>query len=248
MSSDQFYGRHAASLPSLDGGGEQAARVLPGRRERRKAETREKLFRIAMRLFAERGFFETTTENITAAADVGEGTFFNYFPSKQHILTMLSEKQIEKVITAHREAETGKVSIRQVLHQLMNAIAQEPGRTPALTRSLFTAFISNDEVRELVRNTMARGRGYIAKIIAAGQRRGEVRPERDAAALAMAFQRNVLGTLLLWSMQPKDDLEVWLEETFKDFWAAAENRARRKSNESCNGSSKTPKRPRGKKA
>jgi hypothetical protein len=40
----------------------------------------------------------------------------------------------------------------------------------------------------------------------------------------MAFQRSVLGTLLLWAIQTKGDLEAWLDQTFTDFWAAAEIR------------------------
>jgi AcrR family transcriptional regulator len=212
--------------------------ALLSRRERRKAETREKLFRVAMRLFAERGFFQTTTEDITAAADVGQGTFFNYFPSKQHILTALSGKQIEKVAAARREAEDADRPIRDVLYGLMHAIAKEPGRSQPLTRSLITAFTSNDEVRDLTRETMAYGRGVVAQIIAAGQKRREIRKDRDASALAMAFQRSVLGTLLLWAMQPKDDLDAWLDETFKDFWAAAEIRTSPKANKSVTKPSK----------
>jgi len=211
----------------------QAPPALLGRRERRKAETREKLFRTAMRLFAERGFFQTTTEDITAAADVGQGTFFNYFPSKQHILTVLSGKQIEKVTAARRQAEAAKTPIREVLYGLMHAIAKEPGRSQPLTRSLFAAFTSHDEVRDLTRETMASGRGLLAEIIAAGQKRHEIRKDRDAAALAMAFQRSVLGTLLLWAIQPKGDLDAWLDETFKDFWAAAETRTLPKANKSA---------------
>ena len=46
-------------------------------------ETRERLFRAALDLFARKGFTETTVEDITEAADVGKGTFFNYFPSKE---------------------------------------------------------------------------------------------------------------------------------------------------------------------
>ncbi|HMF91507.1 MAG TPA: hypothetical protein VKL40_12755, partial [Candidatus Angelobacter sp.] len=57
-------------------------------------------------------------------------------------------------------------------------------------------------------------------------------------ALAMAFQRNVLGTLLLWAIQPNGDLDAWLDETFKDFWAAAEIRTPQKGNESPNRPSK----------
>ena len=52
-----------------------------GRRERRRLETRDRLYRAALELFGERGFLETTVEDITEAADVGKGTFFNYFPT-----------------------------------------------------------------------------------------------------------------------------------------------------------------------
>src|SRR5712692_8196525 len=71
----------------------------PGRRQRRSAEIREKLFRAALQLFAEKGFAETTVEDITNAADVGKGTFFNYFPSKEHILIAFSEMQLAKLQT-----------------------------------------------------------------------------------------------------------------------------------------------------
>ena len=62
-----------------------------GRRERRAAETRLRLFRCALRLFAERGFPNVTVEEITEAADVGKGTFFNYFQSKDHVLGVMAE-------------------------------------------------------------------------------------------------------------------------------------------------------------
>jgi len=197
---------------------------FPGRRERRRVETREKLFRVAMQLFAERGFFETTTEDITNAADVGQGTFFNYFPTKQHVLTVLSEKQMEKAMHARAEAEAGKVPIQDVLRELMHRIAQEPGKSQALTRSLMTAFLSNDEVRQFVRNTMTRGRENLGEIMRLGQKRGEIRRDSKPADLAMTFQRNVIGTLLLWAMQSDGDLDAWIEKTFHDFWSAAENR------------------------
>jgi AcrR family transcriptional regulator len=203
--------RHAAKAPL----------AAPGRRERRRRETREKIYQAAMRLFAERGFHETTTEAITEAADVGQGTFFNYFPTKQHVLIVLSEKQLKKLAAARQEAEAGKSSIQDVLRRFMRAITEETGRSQALTRSLLTAFVSQDAVRELLGKTMAQGREIIGEIIQLGQKRGEIRRDRKPSALAMAIQRSVLGTLLLWAMHSQGELKPWLEETFIDFWAAA---------------------------
>lgn len=199
----------------------------PGRRERRRAETREKLYRAAMKLFAERGFFDTSTEAITDAADVGQGTFFNYFPTKQHVLMVLSEKQIGKVGQALEEAQSGTRPVHDVMHRLIHAIAEEPTQSAPLTRSLLATFVTSDEVRQFTGETMARGRKALAKIIKLGQERGEIRSDRKPVELAMTFQRSVLGTLLLWSIRPQGEVAPWLERTFQDFWDVATARGER---------------------
>ena len=63
-----------------------------GRRARRKAELRERILRAALDIIARQGFFATTVEQITEAADVGKGTFFNYFPSKEHALAGFGQR------------------------------------------------------------------------------------------------------------------------------------------------------------
>src|SRR5260370_33275157 len=67
-----------------------------GRRQRRSAEIRERLFRAALNLFAQNGFAETTVEDITNAADVGKGTFSNYFPGKDHLRLAFGAMQLSR--------------------------------------------------------------------------------------------------------------------------------------------------------
>jgi len=60
---------------------------LPGlkpqaRKQRRREETAQRILSSAVRLFEQRGYSTTTVEQITEAADVAKGTFFNYFPAK----------------------------------------------------------------------------------------------------------------------------------------------------------------------
>src|SRR5262249_61791052 len=91
----------------------------PGdRRQRRSAEIRERLFRAALALFAKKGFSETTVEDITNAADVGKGTFFNYFPSKDHILIAFSDMQIAKLEDAVQDVRQTPMPMTDFLDAL----------------------------------------------------------------------------------------------------------------------------------
>ncbi len=56
------------------------------RQERRKAVTRAKIQEAAERLFAERGYAETSIEDISEAADVAVRTIYTHFPSKAAIM------------------------------------------------------------------------------------------------------------------------------------------------------------------
>ena len=64
------------------------------RRERKKDETRHRIFHAAIDLFREQGFEQTTVDDITEKADVAKGTFFNYFRRKEAVLAYLSESRL----------------------------------------------------------------------------------------------------------------------------------------------------------
>ncbi|QAY65836.1 TetR/AcrR family transcriptional regulator [Paenibacillus protaetiae] len=55
------------------------------KREEKKLETKNRILEAAMCLFAEQGFEATTVAQITEAAGVAKGTFFNYFKTKEEV-------------------------------------------------------------------------------------------------------------------------------------------------------------------
>jgi AcrR family transcriptional regulator len=186
-----------------------------GRRARRQAYTRERIFRAALKLFAERGYLDTTIEDITEAADVGKGTFFNYFPSKEHVLKAFGEIQRGKIEAALIEAHAGNTPFFPLFQRLASTLLEEPGRSPAFMRSVMIANLSSESVRQHLCDNLALGREKLAELFALGQERGEVRRDIPPVELARAIQESFFGAMLLWCMHAGSELRTWYEPLFR---------------------------------
>lgn len=193
--------------------------VSPDRRQRRSAELRERLFRAALDLFAKKGFTETTVEDITNAADVGKGTFFNYFPSKDHILLAFGEMQLEKLHASVEEARQSNEPMPVFLRTLRARMTEEPSRNPAIVRTILQAHLSSLPVREAMARNHTRAHALITQLIQLGQGRGEIRKDLSASELAYVFRQTVFGTLLLWSIFGDSTLPERIDAAFNVLWS-----------------------------
>lgn len=194
-------------------------RNLRGRRERRTVETRERLFRVALDLFARKGFTETTVEDITEAADVGKGTFFNYFPSKDHILLAFGEMQLAKLELAVEETHRSGEPMPQFLRSLGVRMTQEPTRHPGIIRTLLQAYLSTTPVRAGMLDMQKRVHALHTEIVLIGQERGEIRKDLPASEIAHVFRQTIFGTLLMWSLNGDGTLHARMESAFNVLWS-----------------------------
>ncbi len=190
----------------------------PGRRQRRSAEIRERLFRAALDLFARKGFAETTVEDITEAADVGKGTFFNYFPSKDHILLAFGEMQLNKLEAAIEMARRTGEPMPEFLRSLGVRMTQEPTRNPAIIRALLQGYLSTTPVREAMMDLQKRMHVLLSQMIQIGQDRGEIRNDLPASEIAHVFRQTIFGTLLIWSLYGDATLHDRIEAAFNLLW------------------------------
>lgn len=87
-----------------------------GRSPEGRAEVRRELVAAAIRLFRDRGYEETTVDDIAAAAGVGRRTFFRYFPSKEDAISPDHEVGLARVAevfaTAHPTEPTAALVVR----------------------------------------------------------------------------------------------------------------------------------------
>jgi AcrR family transcriptional regulator len=188
------------------------------RRLRRSAELRDRLFRAALTLFAKKGYANTTVEDITEAADVGKGTFFNYFPSKEHVLMAFGEMQLEKLAAIVQEAQRSDLPMREVLRTLVLRMTEEPIRNPAIVRALLQANLSSVPVRGEMLRIHNRNRKLLGELIRHGQDRGEIRTDYPPEEIAQAWRQTIFGTLLFWSLTGDRTLTERIEVSLRLLW------------------------------
>jgi AcrR family transcriptional regulator len=100
----------------------------PGLRERKKEQTRRAIAETAQRLFAERGFDGVTVAEVARAADVSEGTVFNYFPTKEELFYSQMEAFEADLVEAVRERARGEsvlASFRRFVLERSERLAKE---------------------------------------------------------------------------------------------------------------------------
>jgi len=192
--------------------------AMASRRVRRSTDLRERLFRAALTLFGKKGYAETTVEDITEAADVGKGTFFNYFPTKEHLLMAFGEMQLGKLETIVRDAKQSDLPMHEVLRILVLRMTEEPIRNPAIVRALLQANLSSVSVRRAMLRIHDRNRALLGQLIRHGQERREIRTDLPPEEIAQVWRQTIFGTLLFWSLAGDASLTERIEKSLSVLW------------------------------
>jgi AcrR family transcriptional regulator len=203
--------RNISSAPRRSGA---APPATPGRRERHRVETRDRLFQAALKLFAERGYQETTVEAITEAADVGKGTFFNYFPTKEHVLASFGDERVAAIERAVEAARNQKGPVLPVVKTLTIDLAGQSSESAALLRAIHAAQASCLPVRGELQKRLRKARRLIAEILALAQQRKEIRRDVPPAELARLIQIIFHGVTLSWALNPDAGLRATTERVW----------------------------------
>ncbi|MFD7961172.1 TetR/AcrR family transcriptional regulator [Streptomyces zaomyceticus] len=97
-----------------------------GRRERKKAATRQALADTALNLFLERGYDNVTIRDIADAVDVSTTTLLKYFPTKEALVFDEDAEQEAGLVAAVSDRPEGQ-SIPQALCAHIKRVRTSPG-------------------------------------------------------------------------------------------------------------------------
>ena len=159
-----------------------------GLRERKKARTRAELQSHALRLFRDRGYADTTVDDIAAAAEVSRSTFFRYFPTKEDVVLF---DDVDPLMAEAFEAQPPGTALLTALRAAMRtAFANLPPEKRALEETRMELARQVPEIQAALRSRGAFGIEQIADGIASAVGRDASDPD------VLIFAGVVLGARL----------------------------------------------------
>ncbi|RKT09313.1 TetR family transcriptional regulator [Streptomyces sp. 1114.5] len=188
-----------------------------GRRERKKAQTRQSLADAALELFLERGYDQVGVKDVADAADVSVTTLFKHFTSKEALVFDQDDDLEAALVAAVRERPPGR-SIPQalrehlLLHQTRFAVHAADPRFADFTRLVQ----DTPALRDYSQRMWTRHETALAQAIA--QAVGA--PEDDVSCAALARFALAARSLILQHPEPRraaDEAFALLEQG----WAAS---------------------------
>jgi AcrR family transcriptional regulator len=144
----------------------EAGARAPGRRERKKAATRQALAAAARRLFLERGFDEVTVAEIADAADTAVSTLFAHFPGGKEALVLGGSDERERALTAAVRQRPAGASVLQALRDFLATRGPFSSDPDPEARRIAALVIATPTLRTYARTLWTSCETSLARVIA----------------------------------------------------------------------------------
>ncbi len=114
-------------------------------------DTRARILRAALKLFARQGYDRTTTKDLANSAKVAEGTLFRYFPSKKAILIEVATSGWIEILT-DLLTELSEMGSYKAISQVMRRRMLNIQENSDLLRVCFIEAQYHSELRERIQS------------------------------------------------------------------------------------------------
>jgi AcrR family transcriptional regulator len=189
------------------------AEMLPGRREKRKQEIRDRIERASYTLFKRKGIEATSIEQICMGADVARRTFYGYYPNKHALLQSLSRTRVWGTVDALlQEIMDNHEATSHRLSAMINTMQQNISSYEAIDRALILITPTSSEDENHLRDVSDTLKNQLKHIFEMGQNRGDTTRHYTADLLAEMVVGTTNTLLMSWAMDTSYPIVDKLEE------------------------------------
>lgn len=185
----------------------RAAKPRASNRESKKESTRQAILRAALALFAQKGFYDTTTRAISRKAKIAEGTLFNYFETKEDLALYFFEQELAEVAEwYHRDKRTREAPLTEklfsIVHHLLERIAPYEDFIGAVYLRAMRLSSKLSPLNLQAQQNNLRYLSFIRSVLAESEAREEIPRLGDMGAYAFALFHLSIITYWLQDRSP----------------------------------------------
>jgi AcrR family transcriptional regulator len=164
--------------------------------QRRRQETKERIVRAALELFLEKGIDGTTVAEIAEAANIGKGTFFTYFPTKDAVVMGIGNMLLDRMMA---EQETEAPTRSEAIRNFLRPACQWHEEHPRLSEFVLAVYSQNPALPQ-GDSSLEPFYAHLVSIIDRGQQSGEFASELNPMDAATALFGSYFMSLFLWHL------------------------------------------------
>ncbi|MEJ8545016.1 TetR family transcriptional regulator [Brevibacillus borstelensis] len=153
-------------------------------------DKKEKIVQASIEVFKEKGIEKTKIADIVKKAEIAQGTFYLYFPSKLSVMPAIAEKIVLQFMKKIEAAVSVEDPLKEQLSQLVDAIFQVTGEFRDVTVLVYAGLSTTEHISEW-ETIYTSLYDLVASLIETSKERRLVRETVDAARTA----RLVLGLI-----------------------------------------------------
>lgn len=184
--------------------------------ELRKIEFRDKIADAALRLFEKHGVADTSVVSIAAEADVARKTFFNHFPSKDHLLQYLINSFSDHAYEVFRETFKRSPDPKQRIEFCFSRIAQSLAPLNPNFKELVNCYLITGESSTNLRESQKQQfSAVVHDILQDANAQGRLRSGYSVDGLTEIVVGLCVATLLSWSLEADYPLVEKMNQTIQ---------------------------------
>lgn len=181
-------------------------KITSGRRERKREQTKQGLLQAAFTLFLEKGYDETTIDDIVAAADMAKVTFYYYFRSKEEIIHEMKRATADETLARARVQLNDGRPAMEILDTLISDMCDWSEKNwriiEVFAAQRFSPLKGKDMCSEEDTPPIVL---FIEDVVLHGQSKGEFRKELKPSSTAHFFMLGVMHEHFMWMRQGRPE-------------------------------------------
>ncbi len=170
------------------------------------------LIETAESLFFQKGYEDTAVSDIVKTINVGQGTFYHYFKSKEDILEAVAEKIVAPIAENIRNIAKGNEDPATKVNSIMNCILKASSSETGFMKLIHQKgnYLLHDKLEEALETRISPS---IAEVVSKGMEEGVFNMEYPRESFILLLSSTLyLSYHFSWDQKARERMSAALEE------------------------------------